>query len=43
MPRKTTSIKIDEAIWRDFKIHCIKKGIDISELIEKMIKKEVKK
>jgi len=41
--RKTTSIKISPDIWDKFKIYAIQKKIDMSELLEKMIEKEIKK
>jgi len=41
--RKTTSIKINPDIWDKFKIYAIQKKIDMSELLEKMIEKELKK
>jgi len=43
MVRKTTSLKIDEELWKKVKIHCIMKGIDISDYIENMIKEDLKK
>jgi len=43
MSRKTTSLKIEESLWKKVKIHCIKKGIEISEYIENLIKKDLKK
>jgi hypothetical protein len=42
MVRKTTSLKIDEALWKEVKIHCIKQGIDISDYLEALIKKDPK-
>lgn len=42
MVRKTTSLKIDDEIWKKVKIHCIEKGIDISEYIENLVKKDLK-
>ena len=39
--RKTTSIKINPEIWDKFKIYAIQKKIDMSDLLEKMIKKEL--
>lgn len=42
MVRKTTSIKIDEALWKRVKIKCINKGIEISEYLEDLIKKDLK-
>jgi len=41
--RKTTSIKINPTIWDNFKIYAIQKKVDMSELLEKMIEKELKK
>ena len=43
MARKTTSLKIEEELWKEVKIYCIKNNIEISELVEKLLKKEVKK
>lgn len=43
MVRKTTSLKVDEELWKKVKIECIKRDIDISELIENLLKKELKK
>jgi len=43
MVRKTTSLKIDEKLWKDVKIGCIKKDIEISEYLEKLIKRDLKK
>ncbi len=42
MARKTTSIKIDEDLWKRVKIKCIKKGKEISEYLEELIKKDLK-
>lgn len=41
--RKTTSIKIDEQLWKEVKIHCVTEGIDISDYLEQIIKKDLKK
>lgn len=43
MQRKTTSIKIDPQLWKNVKKHCIDKDIDISEYIEKLIKKDLRR
>jgi len=43
MARKTTSLKIDEEIWKEVKIHCIKEDKEISDYIEKLIKEDLKK
>ena len=42
MARKTTSLKIDEELWKEVKIECIKRGIEISEYLEQLIKKDLK-
>ncbi len=43
MKRKATSLKIDEGLWKDVKIHCIKKEIDISDYLESLIRKDLKR
>ena len=43
MVKKKTSLVIDDKLWQDVKINCIKKKIDISDWLEKIIKKELKK
>ena len=43
MPRKTTSIKFDEGLWKKVKIYCIEKNIDISDYLEQLVKKDMKK
>jgi len=43
MERKTTSLKINPEIWKKVKIHCITENIDISEYLEELIKKDIKK
>ena len=39
--RVTTSLKIKPSIRDKFKVYCIEKKIDMSELLEKLIEKEV--
>jgi len=41
--RKTTSIKVSPELWEDVKIFCIKNKTDISDWLEKIIKKNLKK
>lgn len=41
MPRKTTSIKIDPDLWKTVKKHSIDLDVDVSEYIEKLIKKDL--
>lgn len=40
--RKATSIKIDSELWKAAKIEAIERGIELSELVDKAIRKEVK-
>lgn len=40
--RITTSIKINQDVWKKFKIHCIEKNKEISDCIEELIKGETK-
>jgi len=40
--KKTTSIKIDPELWKKVKKQCIDQEIDVSEYIEKLIKKDLK-
>jgi len=42
MVRKTTSLKIDDELWKKVKIHCIVEGIEISEYIENMLMEDLK-
>jgi len=41
--RVTTSFKIKQSIRDKFKVYCVQKKVDMSELLEKMIEKELKK
>ena len=43
MVKKKTSLVIDDNLWQEVKINCIKNKIDISDWLEKIIKKELKK
>ena len=43
MDRETKSLKIDPKLWRDVKIHCAQEEIDISEYIEDLIIRDLKK
>lgn len=42
MAQKTTSIKIDVDLWKDVKLHCVKNDMDISDYLEKLIRKDLK-
>jgi len=39
--RKTTSIKVDPTLWKEFKKHAIDRDKDLSEILEEMIRKEL--
>lgn len=41
MVKKKTSLVIEEDLWQDVKIHCIKEKKDISDWLEEIIKKEL--
>jgi len=43
MARRTTSIKIDDALWIAVKHHCIDANMDISEYLERFIRKDLRK
>lgn len=43
MAKKKTSLMIDEALWQEVKINCIKNKKDISDWLEGLIRKELKK
>jgi hypothetical protein len=42
MVRKTTSLKIDEDLWKKVKIYCIQNNLEISEFVEKLLKEGLK-
>ena len=43
MAKKKTSLVIDEDLWQDVKIHCIKNKVDIQDWLEELIRKELRK
>jgi len=43
MERKTTSIKIEPNLWKEFKKHAIDQDKDLSDILEEIIRKELKK
>lgn len=43
MVKKKTSLVIDDKLWQDVKINCIKNKIDISDWLEKIIRENLKK
>lgn len=40
--RDTTSIKINPYLWKQVKKHCIDEDLEISEYLEKLIRKNLK-
>lgn len=42
MERQTTSIKVNPELWKETKKYCIDKDINISDLIEDLLKKKIK-
>lgn len=40
--RKATSIKIDPDLWKEAKIEAIRRDMDVSELVEQLLRKELK-
>ncbi len=43
MARVTKSVKIDPNLWKEVKVYCAKKGMEISTYIEGLIKKNLKR
>lgn len=43
MVKKTTSLKVEEELWKKVKINCILNDVDISGYIENLIKEDLKK
>ena len=41
MGKIKTSIYIDEDLWREFKKYAAERGLDVSELLEELIKEEL--
>lgn len=39
--RKTTSIKVDPQLWKEFKKFAIDQDRDLSDILEKLIKREL--
>ena len=40
--RKSTSIKIDPDLWKEVKIEAIRRDLEVSELVELALRKELK-
>jgi post-segregation antitoxin (ccd killing protein) len=43
MERKTTSIKVQPELWKETKKLAIDRGIDVSELVEQVLRKELQR
>ena len=41
--RKKTSIVIDEKLWNNFRVYCVKQKVDSSVKMEELIRKELRK
>lgn len=41
--RKTTSIKVNPDLWREFKVRSIRTNTDISDILDRMIRREMKR
>ena len=41
MAKTVTSIRVDEELWKQAKHYAIDKGITLTELVEKALKKEM--
>jgi post-segregation antitoxin (ccd killing protein) len=41
--KTSTSIKIDPELWKEAKIEAIRRDMEVSELVELSLKKEIKK
>jgi len=37
-----TSIRVDEELWKDAKIYAIKKGITLTDLLEQLLRRELR-
>jgi len=40
--KKATSIKIDPDLWKEVKIEAIRRNLEVSELVELALRKELK-
>jgi hypothetical protein len=43
LEKEATSIKVDPALWKQAKIEAIRRGVQLSELVESAIKQELKR
>lgn len=42
-PREATSIKVDPDLWKEAKIEAIRRDMDLSDLVEDSLRKELKR
>jgi len=43
MARVVTSLRIDDEIWKEAKIYAIRRGITLAELLEQLLRQELRK
>ncbi|HLD15390.1 MAG TPA: hypothetical protein VJB94_02315 [Candidatus Nanoarchaeia archaeon] len=43
MPRTTKCMKIDAYLWKKVKLKCVKEDLEISQYLEDLIKKDLKR
>jgi len=41
MSKTVTSIRVDQELWKEAKIYAIKKGMTLTELLEKLLREEI--
>ena len=41
--RTATSIRVDDIVWKAARIYSIKRGITLTDLIERLLREELKK
>lgn len=43
MARVVTSLRIDDEIWKEAKIYAIRRGVTLAELLEQLLRQELRK
>jgi len=43
LARVVTSIRVEEELWKEFKIKAIREGKGVSHLLEELLRKELRK
>jgi len=41
MARKSTSIRVDEGLWKEVKKHCIDANLEIYEYVEQLVREDL--